>query len=298
MLVQAGNSIQPEVLLKAKTMSAGSTILVVDDEENIRSMLRLVLESEGFVVTTAGSVPQALTQITQFRFDVLISDLNIGHPADGFLVVSAMRRVHPETLTFILTGYPAFETALEAMRQHVNDYLIKGTPIEDLVEKIKTGLAQGLPNHRQHRTQRVPDVIGQNRDWVIAHWLQGVKQNQELLSVSLSEGDRRDHVPGLLDEAIAYACDQAIGVERQQAAIQHGTVRYHQGYTIPMLIVEACLLQDVFSDCIRRNVQVIDLSNLVLDLTKMFHTVSTELELSVRAFTNHAGWYSPHEPKH
>jgi ActR/RegA family two-component response regulator len=40
------------------------------------------------------------------HFDVLISDLNIGHPADGFVVVSAMRRTQPDTLTFILTGYP------------------------------------------------------------------------------------------------------------------------------------------------------------------------------------------------
>lgn len=268
-------------------MSAGSTILVVDDEENIRSMLRLVLESEGFVVTTAGTVPEALTQITQNHFDVLISDLNIGHPADGFVVVSAMRRIHPETLTFILTGYPAFETALEAMRQHVNDYLIKGTPIEDLVDKIKTGLAQGQPTSQPQKTKRVPHVIAENKGWLIAQWLQAVNQNPELMSVSLSEVERRDHVPGLLDEAIAYTRDQAIGVERQQAAAQHGTLRYQQGYSVPMLILEARLLQDIISDCIRRNVQVIDLSNLVADLCKMSHTISTELELSVRAFTKH-----------
>jgi DNA-binding NtrC family response regulator len=69
----------------------------------------MVLESEGFTVTTVGSVPEALNQITKCRFDVLISDLNVGHAADGFVVVSAMRRMHPETLTFILTGYPGFE---------------------------------------------------------------------------------------------------------------------------------------------------------------------------------------------
>jgi DNA-binding response OmpR family regulator len=278
---------QKKFLQTKKNMPAASTILVVDDEENIRSMLRFVLESEGFIVTTAGTVPEALTQITQNRFDVLISDLNIGHPADGFVVVSAMRRMHPETLTFILTGYPAFETALEAMRQHVNDYLIKGTPIEELVDKIKTGLAQGQPTSQPQKTRRVPDVIAENKDWVIAQWLQAVHQNPELMRVSLSETERRDHVPGLLDEAIAYTRDQAIGVERQQAAAQHGTLRSQQGYSVPMLILEARLLQDVISDCIRRNVQVIDLSNLVADLCKMSHTISTELELSVRAFTKH-----------
>jgi DNA-binding NtrC family response regulator len=95
-------------------MSGASTVLVVDDEETIRAMLRRVRENNGFTVTAVGTVPEAVALISQSRFDVLISDLNIGHPADGFVVVSAMRRTHPDTLTFILTGYPAFETALDA----------------------------------------------------------------------------------------------------------------------------------------------------------------------------------------
>jgi DNA-binding NtrC family response regulator len=92
-------------------------VLIVDDEESIRNMLQLVLQKEGFIVTTVGSVMDALALISHLHFDVLISDLNIGHPADGFVVVSAMRRTQPDALTFILTGYPAFETALEALRK-------------------------------------------------------------------------------------------------------------------------------------------------------------------------------------
>lgn len=92
-------------------------ILIVDDDENIRTMLQQVLDSEGFAVTTAGTVRDALALISQCKFDVLISDLNVGHPSDGFVIVSAMRRTHPEALTFILTGYPDFDSALEAIRQ-------------------------------------------------------------------------------------------------------------------------------------------------------------------------------------
>jgi DNA-binding NtrC family response regulator len=186
-------------------MSGASTVLVVDDEETIRAMLRRVLEKGGFTVTAVGTVREALALISQSRFDVLISDLNVGHPADGFVVVSAMRRTQPGTLTFILTGYPAFETALEAMRQHVNDYLIEGTPIKELVEKIKTGLVQGQPRRHLHKTKRVPDVIEENKDVVIAHWLQQVMANDDLRRVELSDADRIDHVPGLLDEAITHA---------------------------------------------------------------------------------------------
>jgi DNA-binding response OmpR family regulator len=273
-------------------MSSAPTVLVVDDEENIRTMLRRVLESEDFIDTTVGTVPGALAAISQYRFDVLISDLNVGHPADGFVVVSAMRRTHPETLTFILTGYPGFETALEGLRQHVNEYLIKGTPIEELVEKIKAGLAAGQPSVRPQGSKRVPAVIEENKDKVIEEWLRRVNADDELKMVELWEADRKDHVPGLLQEAIERACDKCIGVGRQQAAEQHGTLRYHQGYSVPMLINEARLLQNGIAECIQRKLLVIDLSNLMTDMRKMSDTISMELEQSVRAFVAQQGWRS------
>jgi ActR/RegA family two-component response regulator len=278
---------------REKGMSGASTVLVVEDEETMRAMLRRVLENEGFTVTAVGTVPEALALISQSRFDVLISDLNIGHPADGFVVVGAMRRTYPDALTFILTGYPGFETALEAVRQHINDYLVKGTPVQELVEKIKTGLVRDQPGRHLHKTKRVPDVIEENKDVVIAHWLQQVMANDDLRRVELSDADRIDHVPGLLDEAITHARNGFVSLQRQKAADQHGTLRYRQRYTVPMLILEARLLQDVVSECIRQNFLVIDLSKLVADITKMSDTLSMELEQSVRAFTKQLGWRSP-----
>jgi DNA-binding response OmpR family regulator len=270
-------------------MGAVPRVLVVDDEESIRTMLRMVLESENFAVETAGTVADALAQITQGDFDVLISDLNIGHPADGFVVVSAMRRTHPKTLTFLLTGYPEFESALEALRQHVNDYLIKGTPIEELIGKIKAGLAAGQPARPPQKTKRVPAVIEEDKDKVIAEWLRRVNANDELRMVELSEEERKDHVPGLLEEAIAHARGESIGAGRQRAAEQHGALRYQQGYSTPMLIAESRLLQDVMAECVRRNFLMIDLSNLMSDVIKITDTVSMELEQSVRAFTAKQG---------
>ena len=262
-------------------------VLIVDDEEIIRSMLQLLLEKEGFTVTTVGTVAEALALISQLHFDVLISDLNIGHPADGFVVVSAMRRTQPDASTFILNGYPDFETALEALRQDVGDYLIKGTPVNDLVDRIKTKLANGQPVKRPANTQRVPDAIEANRDWVIDQWLQRVKTHAELMRVSLSDADRKDHVPALLDAAVAHASDRS-GTEGVQngAAERHGTLRYQQGYSVPMIILEARLLQNVIAECIRSNFLVMDLSNLISDMNKMSDTISTELQESTRSFMN------------
>ena len=108
-------------------MPEAVSILFVDDEDSIRLTLPLLLEREGFKVTSARNVPEALNLIATQEFQVLLTDLNIGYPGDGFAIVSAMRSTQPDALRFILTGYPAFESALEAMR-HAQEELRAAVP--------------------------------------------------------------------------------------------------------------------------------------------------------------------------
>ena len=100
-------------------------ILFVDDELSLRTTLPAVLEQHGYTVTTAATVREALKRMHGLEFDVLVTDLNIGEPGDGFTVASAMRRTHPDCLNIILTGYPAFEAALNAI-QIVEVMIAKG----------------------------------------------------------------------------------------------------------------------------------------------------------------------------
>src|ERR1700750_1615581 len=99
-------------------------LLLVDDEAVIRITLSAILSKHGFEVGAAAPVEDALQKITSQQFEVLLSDLNIGNPGDCLTVVSPMRRTQPEAVTMILTGYPAFETALEAIRPEVDDYIV------------------------------------------------------------------------------------------------------------------------------------------------------------------------------
>jgi hypothetical protein len=139
----------------------------------------------------------------------------------------------------------------------------------------------------------MPDVIGENKDWIVDQWLQRVNANAELTRVSLSDAERRDHVPALLDEAVANACGHQIRVgERQRAAELHGTLRYHQGYAVPMLILEAQLLQEVIAECIRDNFLAIDLSNLISDMAKTSDTITAELRESASAYMKQYEWHA------
>jgi len=116
--------------------AAAPRLLFVDDEANIRATLPAILGKAGFEVHVAESVGDALFEINSHRFDILISDLNIGEEGDGFVLISAIRHLQPQCLTFILTGYPAFETALQAIQNHVDDYLVKPVDIDSLMDTL------------------------------------------------------------------------------------------------------------------------------------------------------------------
>ena len=115
-------------------------LLFVDDEESIRLTLPPVLQEKGFEVQVASNVPEALVEINSSRFDALITDLNIAEQGDGFLVVSAMRHLQPHCVNLILTGYPAVETAVQAIRSQVDDYLTKPSDVDSLVTTINQKL--------------------------------------------------------------------------------------------------------------------------------------------------------------
>src|SRR3954471_16759216 len=178
-------------------------VLFVDDEPGIHATLPAILDMHGYECTAASSVPAALELINKQTFDVLLSDLNIGEPGDGFTVVSAMRRVQPKAVTIIITGFPAFETALEAIRSQVDDYIVKPTDAKHLIATIEQKLtgASGQ-THRPMQMKHVCDVIDENREPVVREWLETVEQMPEIAAIPMSERQRTDHIPQVLDELV------------------------------------------------------------------------------------------------
>jgi len=115
-------------------------LLFVDDEEGIRTTLPAILERRGFEVRVAASVAEAFSEIKTHKFDVLLSDLNIGEDGNGFAVIRAMRKAHPNCVAILLTGYPAFETAVQAIEEEVDGYHLKPADINSLVSTIERKL--------------------------------------------------------------------------------------------------------------------------------------------------------------
>jgi PAS domain S-box-containing protein len=261
-------------------------LLLVDDDDAVRLTLQAVLKYHGFQVTAASNVPDALELVSREQFDVLLADLNIGQPGDGFTVVSAMRRVQPDACTFILTGYPDFESAIQAIRSQVDDYFSKPLKVEDLVKAITSVRAGKRPAPKAAPLRRMSAVLRDLVPQICLRWLKAVLADSELAALPLTEAQRSDHIPELVENLIQRldtGVDE-LGPAGVEAARKHGRLRYQQGYTIPQVLFEARVLQEVMTATIRENLLNIDLSTLVSDILQIGETLQAAVEVSIRVY--------------
>ena len=100
------------------------TILVVDDDEMMRSFLSTILREEGYVVEEAGSGKQALESLHRSEFDLVVTDLRMPD-LSGVEVIREGRKVRPDARWIIVTAYGSIGSAVEAMQGGASDYLTK-----------------------------------------------------------------------------------------------------------------------------------------------------------------------------
>lgn len=262
-------------------------ILFVDDEPAIRESLPAILRMHGFDVSSAASVGEALQAISTKSFDVLISDLNIGSPGDGFTVVSAMRRTQPNCVTLILTGYPAFETALQAIRSQVDDYLIKPTGVQELVTSIESKLRNRTP-HQLERLRRVPQILREHTVEIVDRILDAERQILKMRRLHPTEEECRRNAE-LLIRALADQMSTGgsqLSPEMLELSRRHGQAREQQGYSAANLVEENRLFCSAIFDCVHNNLLVADVSQLIPDLKLLSDTLSSMLREAISACGN------------
>jgi ActR/RegA family two-component response regulator len=256
----------------------------VDDETAIREMMPLVLRVHGFEATSVGTVAEALAEIGAHKFDVLISDLDIGQPGDGFTVASAMRRTSPECITFILTGYPAFEAALQTIRQQVDEFLLKPMDAPTMAKAIEQRLKERKPAVSV-LTRRLWDILYERRDEICERVVMQMKGDPELSLLPLSDEERLDHTRITLTELVkVLAAPAQPKAAALPAAAKTGKERSRQEYPVALLAVNARLLQGVIYEVIHENLLSINLSYLLPDLKRVNEILSLQAEEIARTF--------------
>jgi DNA-binding response OmpR family regulator len=267
---------------------AAHRVLLVDDDGAVRAMMNEGLQRKGFEVTTAASVTEALRRIATESFDVLITDLHMPDPGDGFTVVSAMRHSQPNALTMLVSGYPDVQSAMAAILLEADEIVVKPFEIGRLTELVNQKMLNRKPTKRLDK-ERVGVILQRCVSSIVENWLTRAKQSSELNCLLRSDEERTGHLPKLVEDlAVRLSKSSATSKDSDAtfsaAAVSHGQLRYQQGYTPAMLVHESRILQVTIFGTLQSNLNSLDFSLLLPDVMAIADEVDAQLTQSMDSY--------------
>lgn len=117
-------------------MIKNKSILLVDDEQQVLDSFKLWLEEEGYEIFTATSQNKALEVLEEYSVSVCLIDLRM-KDEDGLRVSRELTKIDSLLKTIIITGYPTYESAIDAMKMGIFDYVSKSQDKSEILEKIE-----------------------------------------------------------------------------------------------------------------------------------------------------------------
>jgi len=145
------------------------TILVIEDKESMRSMLKQTLEGEGFEVVLAQDGAEGIRRLSDERIGLVLTDLKLPKK-DGFDVLKAVKLDNPLLPVIVMTAYGTIETAVRAVKEGAYDFLTKPFDTEHLLVLIKRALdttrvaAENILLRTEFADQLgFPKIIGKSR---------------------------------------------------------------------------------------------------------------------------------------
>ena len=117
-------------------MAEARSILVVDDDADVRSLLTDLCADEGYQVSTAKTGQEALASVESKRPDLVMMDVQLPDQ-DGLAVLKQLRQKHPELEVIVMTAFGGSSVAIKAMEQGAYDYVTKPFEIDDLLATLR-----------------------------------------------------------------------------------------------------------------------------------------------------------------
>lgn len=283
----------PVVLLPIKSPAGppiAHRVLLVDDDDAVREMMVATLERKGFGVVAVANVKEALRFITTETFDVLLTDLHMPNPGDGFTVITAMRHSQPNALTLLISGYPDVQSAMAAILLQADEVIVKPFDVGRLTELLHEKM---LTRKRVARLEkeRVGAILTRCIRTVVEDWLARTKKNRALNHLPLSDEERTGHLPKLVEDLVVRlsktsATEKDSDAVFSEAAIEHGKLRYLQGYTPAMLVHESRILQVTLFGTLQHNLDFLDFSLLLPDVMTVADEVDAQLTQTMDSYMN------------
>ena len=144
-------------------------ILVVDDEEIMCQSLAAWLREDGYGADTAFSGKEALEKAAQKDYAIYFVDLKMPGGMDGIETMMTIRRMHPDAAVIIITAYATVDTAITAMKEGTQEYIVKPCNPEEIsllvnrIIKVKNVQRENqLLRKRLARQYHFQDIITKN----------------------------------------------------------------------------------------------------------------------------------------
>jgi len=132
-------------------------ILVVDDDDSIRTVLKAILEDEGYIVDLAKNGKEAIEKSNIIFYNMALIDFKLPD-MDGTELLGAMKETTPKMIKIIITGYPTLQNAVNAVNEHADGYIIKPLKMENLLKTIKKHLKKYY-QAKKYSVEKVAEFI-------------------------------------------------------------------------------------------------------------------------------------------
>lgn len=138
-------------------MTEGARILVIDDDDSVRKVLKVALEDEGYRVDTAESGKEAIKKSHNGFYNMALIDIRLPD-MEGTKLLTELKPTTPKMVKIIVTGYPSMQNAIEAVKRGASDYVVKPFKMEIVLETIKRHLKE-QENERNYSKEKVKEFI-------------------------------------------------------------------------------------------------------------------------------------------
>ncbi|MBX5321954.1 MAG: response regulator [Candidatus Bathyarchaeota archaeon] len=138
-------------------MVENARILVVDDDENIRKVLTMILEDEGYTVDTAETAKKAIEKSRKNFYNLALIDIRLPD-MEGIELLTKMRDTTPKMRKIIITGYPTLQNAIEAVNRGADAYILKPFDVNKVLATIKEQLRK-QEEERRYSQEKVAEFI-------------------------------------------------------------------------------------------------------------------------------------------
>lgn len=155
-----GDAINAGVRKQGVDMSNHS-ILVVDDERDLREVYREALEGSGYDVRLAADGQEALDSLHEYTPDLVVTDLSMPR-LGGLDMLRRINEMNIDVDVIFLTGYGTVENAVECMREGASDYLLKPFKLHDLFRKVEQVLSERVMRQSRQQVGGLLDVLNLN----------------------------------------------------------------------------------------------------------------------------------------